>query len=71
MGSLRTIVMTLARGMTWITFVPANEFTVSRETRMGILLFPSIMANVNSKLPLLTEHVLGLNRQITPNSNLV
>ena len=33
--------------MTWITFVPANEFAISRETRMGILLFPSIMANVS------------------------
>ena len=63
---LRTRVMTLTRSMTWITFVPANELAISRETRMGILLFPSIMANVNSQLPLLTKHVLGLNRQITP-----
>ena len=59
------------RSMTWITFVPANEFTISRETRMGILLFPSIVGNVNSLLPLLSEHVLGLNRQIVPNFNLV
>ena len=49
---LRTWVMTLTTSMTWITFVLANEFTISRETRMGILLFPS--------------NVLGLNRQIIP-----
>ena len=57
---LRTRVMTLTRSMTWITFVPANELAISRKTRTGILLLPSIMANVNSQLLLLTEHVLGL-----------
>ena len=69
--NLRTRVMTLTGSMTWITFVPANEFAISRKTRMGILLFPFIVANANFQLPLLTEHVLGLNKQITPNSNLV
>ena len=58
--------MTLTRSMTWITFVLANEFGISRETRMGILLFPSIVGNVNFLLPLLSEHVLDLNRQIVP-----
>ena len=68
---LRTRVMTLMGSMTWITFVPANEFAISRKTRMGILPFLSIVANVNSQLPFLMEHVLGLNRQITPDFNLV
>ena len=58
--------VTLTRSMTWITFVLANEFAISGETRMGILLFLSIVGNVYSQLPLLTEHVLGLNRQIVP-----
>ena len=61
--------MTLTRIMTWITFVRANEFAISRETGMGILLFPSIVGNVNFQLPLLTEHVLGLNSQIVPMSD--
>ena len=63
---LRTIVMTLAGSMTWITFVPASKLAISRETRLGILLFPFIVANVNSQLPLLTKHILGLSRQIIP-----
>ena len=33
-----------------------------KRTRMGILLFPSLVGNVNFQLLLLTEHVLGLNR---------
>ena len=33
--------------------------TVFPYGRMGILLFPSIMGNVNSLLPLLSEHVLA------------
>ena len=61
---LRTRVVTQTRSMTLIIFVPANELAISRKSRMGILLFPFIVANVNSQLPLLTEHILGLNRQI-------
>ena len=39
---------------------------ISRETRTGILLIPSIVGNANSQLSLPTEHVLGLKRQIIP-----